>query len=230
MKRNRGMTIIAVIGLLIAVVGLGVAFAAFSTTLTINGSATVEGTTWDVHFDNKLPTMVNHSYVDHSNGSVELSDDSINHISDGVKIISKPTLTNTTLSGFKVQFNTPGQSINFTWAVHNSGNYNARLTTKMQQAPKFYVRNLHPQCTSEIQSEADNVCKHIYYTIINYTDGVGDVEANGGYQLITFLIQYLNHSNASDLPTKPVTVTFPTLELNYAQDGNATYEIPSYLK
>ena len=42
MERKRGSAFIMVIALLISIIGLGVAFAAFSTSLTINGSATIQ--------------------------------------------------------------------------------------------------------------------------------------------------------------------------------------------
>ena len=50
MERRRGTTVAVVAALIIAVVSLGIAFAAFSSTLTINGSATVESSSWDIHY------------------------------------------------------------------------------------------------------------------------------------------------------------------------------------
>ena len=41
MERRRGTFLILTISLIIALIGLGIAFAAFTATLTINGSATV---------------------------------------------------------------------------------------------------------------------------------------------------------------------------------------------
>ena len=51
MKKNKKDSLFLVIlTLIIVVIGLGIAFATFSRTLTINGSATVNSSTWNVHF------------------------------------------------------------------------------------------------------------------------------------------------------------------------------------
>ena len=50
MEKTRKVKIISLCALLVAVLGLTVAFAALSQTLTINGSATVDAATWSVRF------------------------------------------------------------------------------------------------------------------------------------------------------------------------------------
>ena len=50
MEKKRGTAIVIIIALLVAIVSLGVAFAAFSTTLNINGTATVQSSKWDIYF------------------------------------------------------------------------------------------------------------------------------------------------------------------------------------
>ena len=50
MERKRGQIIAVVIALVVAVVSLGVAFAAFSTTLNISGTATVQASSWNIFF------------------------------------------------------------------------------------------------------------------------------------------------------------------------------------
>ena len=52
MEKTRQIKIISLCALLVAVLGLTVAFAALSQTLTINGSATVNTASWDIHFKN----------------------------------------------------------------------------------------------------------------------------------------------------------------------------------
>ena len=49
MEKQRKIKIISVAALIVAVLGLTVAFAALSQTLTINGAANVNTATWDVH-------------------------------------------------------------------------------------------------------------------------------------------------------------------------------------
>ena len=51
--------IIAIALLVVALIGaIGVAVAAFSTDLQINGVATVKSTVWDIHFDNLKPVVM----------------------------------------------------------------------------------------------------------------------------------------------------------------------------
>ncbi len=50
MERNRKIKTLSLVALIVAVLGLGVAFAALSSQLTINGSATVNEATWSVSF------------------------------------------------------------------------------------------------------------------------------------------------------------------------------------
>ena len=52
MEKTRKIKIISLCALLVAVLGLTVAFAALSQTLTIKGSAAVNAASWDIHFEN----------------------------------------------------------------------------------------------------------------------------------------------------------------------------------
>ena len=51
MEKDRKIKVLSLCALLVAVLGLTVAFAALSQTLTIKGSATVNTASWDVHFE-----------------------------------------------------------------------------------------------------------------------------------------------------------------------------------
>ena len=58
MEKERGAKVIAIVALLIAVVGLTVGYAAYSSTLTINGTANVDPASWKVNFDYKTGTSL----------------------------------------------------------------------------------------------------------------------------------------------------------------------------
>jgi hypothetical protein len=55
-QHHRKTRIIAVAALVAGVVGLGVAFAALSTTLLINGTAKIKSASWDIHWANLVCT------------------------------------------------------------------------------------------------------------------------------------------------------------------------------
>ena len=54
MEKERKIRILSIGALLVAIIGLTVAFAAMSRTLIINGTATVDSAKWDIHFENPL--------------------------------------------------------------------------------------------------------------------------------------------------------------------------------
>lgn len=191
MEKKRGTTLAVVAALIIAIISLGVAFAAFSTTLTINGSATVEATTWDIHFqDLSAPTLVG-----------------------GATIATAPTLTATEFSGLVANFKTPGDSVSYTWKVKNAGSYNATLATDPSGA-------LTPKCAvagDETDQSAINVCSKLTYTVTGYNSSL----ASGAEDTITLTLTYVDFEDEKLLPKSTVTVTLPQLDLIYTQDGTA---------
>ena len=192
MERRRGTTIGLVAALIIAVVSLGVAFAAFSSTLTINGNATVTAASWDIHFENlSQPTTT------------------------GTASVATPgSLTTTSFSGLVVNFKSPGDSITYTWHVVNKGTFNASLATSPATLPKP-VCKVGQDATAQ---SAVNVCKHLNWTVTGYNNSLN---ARTGDDTITFTLTYTDDQpqNGSELPTQDVTVELPTFSLMYTQDG-----------
>ncbi len=108
MEKTRKVKIISLCALLVAVLGLTVAFASLSQMLTINGSANVDASSWNVHFKDNIETATNGS----------------------AKILSKPTLTSNALGieNFEISLTKPGDMVIFTMYVENSGTIGANLT------------------------------------------------------------------------------------------------------
>ena len=91
MEKTRKVKIISLCALLVAVLGLTVAFASLSQTLTINGSATVDAATWSVRFatsDDDLGTLKHPSFElggdGTANENVTITKTSITNVSLGV--------------------------------------------------------------------------------------------------------------------------------------------------
>lgn len=107
MKESNGKTI-ALVALAVAVVGLGVGFASFSRTLTINSSAKVSPTnTFSVKFsatNNKVSAVA-------SSGATG----------------TDATVADTSVTGIKASFTDPGQTVSYTIPVINDGEYTAYL-------------------------------------------------------------------------------------------------------
>lgn len=149
MEKERGAKIIAIVALLIAVVGLTVGYAAYSSTLTINGTATVDPASWKVNFDYK-------------NGTTSLTGTKTGHATE----TTAPTLADTTISGFDVTLKAPGDSVTYNFLIKNSGTLNARLAN-------FTMGTLTcaPNEGSKITPEdATKLCGELKYTLA-YADG-----------------------------------------------------------
>ena len=101
MEKERKIKVLSIAALLVAVLGLTVAFAALSQTLTINGSATVNTASWDIHFKNlSTPTLTGNAAV-----------------------TTAPTLDTkgTTIGNYALKLTKPGDSVTYTFDVENSG-------------------------------------------------------------------------------------------------------------
>ena len=115
MFRDKKLTIAIIVVLMISVIGLGIAFAAFSQTLTINGTGTVESSSWSVVFEGAdgsntigAPTLVGTAAE-----------------------VTRPTIKNnsTEISNYAVTLKSPGDSVTYNFKIHNKGDYAANLSS-----------------------------------------------------------------------------------------------------
>ena len=115
-----------IMGVLVAVIAvMGVAFAAFSTTLEINGSATIDSN-WDIEFVPGTCSDVSKDAAAPSSGTVKLKDGS------------------TTTVEVKASLSSPGDSLECSVTVNNKGSLAAvreswALTTALSDATNYEV-------------------------------------------------------------------------------------------
>lgn len=111
-KTKNVLLVVLVVGL----VSMTVAYAALSTTLTINSTAKIAASKWDIRFAN-------------------ISSASISNTQAGVtgtaEQVAAPQLSDndTTISTFSVKFKQPGDKISYTFDIQNQGDLNAKLTS-----------------------------------------------------------------------------------------------------
>ncbi|MEG0025934.1 MAG: hypothetical protein RR847_00400 [Bacilli bacterium] len=110
--KKKGLKIMAIFSLCVAVLGLSIAYAALSTTLNLNGTAQIKGSSWDVHF-------------------AALSEPII----VGGAIIKTPTILTGTDINFAVDFTKPGDSITYIFDVINKGTLPAKIGTITTKVP-----------------------------------------------------------------------------------------------
>ena len=108
MEKTRQIKIISLCALLVAVLGLTVAFAALSQTLTINGSAAVNTASWDIHFEK---TSGKETKV------------------KGAATFTEPTLSGTTIENFSATLTKPGDSVIYYFDIVNNGTVDAVVSS-----------------------------------------------------------------------------------------------------
>lgn len=196
MKKNKKDSLFLVIlTLIIVVIGLGIAFATFSRTLTINGSATVNSSTWNVHF---------------SSTSGGPAGGTITPVLDNIEGLT-PTATasvgtfNATQLTWNGSLKTSGDRIIFDFFVVNSGDYDAKLSSLTKSALTCKVND-----APEIA-----VCSKISY-IFRYKDGSTinptDVLGAGQSKEVELILQ-LGSLDGIDLPTDNVVIDSDTLTI-----------------
>ena len=212
---NKKITISIVAVLVIAIISLGIAFATFSTTLNINGSATVESTAWDIYFTTAA-----------TNGAKPTTSTSMpsNTISTNSNTVTNATasILATTFT-WHADFKTPGDKVVYTIYVKNGGDYNAQVSNIVKPAV---------QCTTD----PDHACQYISYNL--YTDSTGQTPLTTSFTVdagdteVFYLIAELSSSYggndgtglvSSNLTTDSVsaTVTFQQVSSAVTNGGNS---------
>ena len=128
MEKERKLKIYGLCALIIAVLGLTVAFAALSQTLKINGSASVDPANWNVHFESLDGTnnILSTSKMDHT----------------GAEGLEKASLSDDkkTISYFGILF-APGDSVMYDFKIVNSGTVDAKISSINYSTPSYYLTN-----------------------------------------------------------------------------------------
>lgn len=203
MNNNNGreMKILVVAALIISIVAIGIGFAAFSETLTINGSASVQTSTWKVKFS-ELGTAT---------------------LTGTAAEVTKPTLSDTTIGTYNATFKTPGDSVSYKIKVSNTGSYNAKITTATISVPSCTGK------AGEATADADatKVCDKLTYTLVYDQDdpqnmggepvSVGDTLSAGETRPMVLTLKYAEFTDATLLPAADVSISNLGVTLVYSQ-------------
>ncbi len=198
MKSDRQTKFLAVIAILLAVGGLSIGFAALSQQLTIGGTATVEGSNWDIHFANLGAATLEGLATEET----------------------APTLTSTTHMGdFDVTLKAPGDLVAYTFDIVNDGTFNARISEVIKAAA--------PTCTGtnadtvQATTDATNVCNNLAYTLTYTTGGatvgVNDTLNSGETKNVTLTLEYSDTVTEDVLPQAAVDISGLAITVVYNQ-------------
>lgn len=188
MENKREVKIIAIVALLVAVVGLSVAYAALSTSLSISGSATVNSATWQVEF---------------LEGEW---DDPV-----GSAVTSGPEFGVTSITNIGVTLVKPGDKVVYRFKVKNKGSIPAKLSANTAIGTISCTGGANT-------TEASNTCANISYTLTYGDGKVptaGDTLAASAEKDLILTIEF--KSTATAVPSSAVTVNGISATLEYVQ-------------
>ena len=216
MERNRKIKTLSLVALIVAVLGLGVAFAALSSKLTINGSAKAQAGSWNIHFAKTLdmPTQTT-----------------------GDASFTEPTLSDTSILGFKATVTKPGDSVTYYFDIVNSGTVDALVDNYVfesgyQDCAATRVSD-HPECKL-YDFNSDGVINGSDYSVIKasikyglyYTDNnkeiiAGDELRAGETKHAKLVVEYFSGSifllpdglQITSIKNTPITINY--VQSNY---------------
>ena len=118
----------ALVFVLISITTMTLAYAALSTTLNITGTAEFKEASWGLKIEERsIPEYFIEGYT--PNGNAALYGDAT--------LLSKPTISGTSINNFRVQFIKPGDWVDMVYNVTNIGNLPAILTSFAYAEPEF---------------------------------------------------------------------------------------------
>lgn len=218
MEKERGAKVIAIVALLVGIVGLSIGFAAFSRDLNISsgGVVTPDASTFKVQFSNSEST-----YGQDSNLVVTPNNETYGDVA------SISAVDNTTITNLNAKFKLPGDSVSYTFYVHNTGLYDAFLKSitfaAVSGSDKVKVCNYDANNTSADMAEA--ACASINISV-QVGEGTNSVTASstslnisthklekGKYEKVVVTISYTDHSAVAD---GDFNVQFGDIKLHYS--------------
>ena len=211
-NRDKGMKFAVITALVIGVMGVAVGFAAFSTALEIDGSATVNTSSWNVFFASATK--------DGTSTATVVTEPTIT-TNDAGKALAK-------LNDWQVTFNEPGQFAKYNIKVTNSGSYEAILSNVTIPTQLTCTGTGEAKATDET-----NVCGNLEYTLTyanaqTHSDGSssavitqGDKLAAGQSVDLVLTLTYKSFDDETKLPKAAVNVSGLATSLNYSQGALA---------
>ena len=193
MKDNKKVLYgLVALALVLSVVGISIGFAAMSTDLTINGSAEVVPSSWDIKFkDLSSPT-----------------------ITGDAEVTTTPTITSDThIGNYAVKLTKPGDSVTYTFKVANDGTIDAKLTDFIKATPTFTGTG------ATASADATIVQNNFVYTV-TYSDDTAitkntdELDAES-YKTVKLVVGY--KADATELPTNTVTISGLDVTFTYGQ-------------
>ena len=222
MGYGRRNTTLILIMTIVSVLGLTIAFAAFSSTLTISSNATVTPDSGEFK-------------VAFSSSSTSLVTNKITPTTTGKATGKAATISGTTISGLSANLTKPGDSVTYTFYAYNAGSYEAFLDYAAGKLGNATGATTFKKCTANSGTTASLVASacndiNLYLTVNgiknNGDDGkIGDRiyftgDGTRSYRLskgkthpVVLTIKY--ESSSTNLADGPFTVALGDITIQY---------------
>lgn len=210
MEKDRGTKILAIVAICIAVLGMTIGFASFSTVLNINGTGAVKGSNWEVIFDNLSAATLVGTAVEKTHPTIQ--EDS------------------TIIETYDVELVTPGDSVSYTFDILNNGTYDAEISGISMAGIASKVLT----ATGGDEDDRANVLGKLSYTL-KYVGGakdgqdlaIGDtiakkVDTTPGKVTAKLTLSYADFEDESLLPKDTVTIGNLDVAITYRQKTAAS--------
>ncbi len=212
-KKDNDKKLPLIVLLIVSCVGMSIGFAALSTTLQINGVASVSGMSFKIEFQNLSEATLT--------GNAQ-------KITDPVISADK-----TEISSYNVNFLDPGDSISYTFQIANNGTINAKLSEIIKSTITCEGYGNSEQATTD----ANNVCANLEYTLkyqeaqphyddnFIYTTSSTDMEVNdilnsGDVKDMILTLKYKSPTDSETItePEDDVSISNLGIKLVYSQN------------
>ena len=190
MRRRGNVKSLFLLTLIVAIVGLSVAYALLSTTLSISGSTKVSAASWGIKFKN------------------------LSGSATGGATYTLPTLSDTSLSDYEIILTKPGDSVTFNFDIANEGTIGAKVTSLIKNTPT--CSGVAGSTTGT--TDAPLVCNNITYSL-TYANGtaISQNDTLDPNETKNLKLSLVYNENAASLPSNDVAISNLAITIIYGQ-------------
>ena len=216
MERHRQVKMLSIIALVIAIVGMSLGFAAFSTTLSISSSASVNPSSEDFK-------------VVFSSSSTGAATDVIVPSSTDETISATPAKVNgLSLSDVQVSFTKPGGAVSYSFYIYNAGIYDAYITD---------INFGEKTCAAEngtTESFMQKACEDIYISVTGFSNSnvVSETIVLNDYVIkpgnSKWIELWVNYPESANIADGPFYIDFGDVTFNVSTVDNEEISFSIY--
>ena len=203
MEKSKNYVVFGVLALVVSLVAVSLAYAGFTATLNINGTANVKSAKWHVYFSNVSNA---------TNGTTS-------------RFTAQPEISGETLITWGAELATPGESVYFDFTTTNDGNFDAKLHTITIGTPTCSTSGFNASgaaatfdCGTAMELKVRDLTNSRDITATSTGDYVLQAN-NANPTTYRVTLTYKDLDDGTITPGSDVTVTGLNIQYQYSQEG-----------